>query len=190
MLHHPEYLAALERRAHPAARQFVMMIALGAAGLPEAGARPLGLRDRCCGDAAGQGRARRHPRRPAGRIRNTKKLLRTAALIMSVLLLGSIIRDHAAHSAGGVPGRAARRTGRALAYLAHEHLGECSARSTTSAPSRSSGSPVRRPWPVFSTWCRATCRATAWRPEWTRATRPLVAALHRYHVPHHYDLQC
>ena len=31
------------------------------------------------------------PRHPEGRIRNTKKLLRTAALIMSVLLIGSSI---------------------------------------------------------------------------------------------------
>ena len=31
------------------------------------------------------------PERPAGRIRNTKRMLRTAAIIMSVMLIGSAI---------------------------------------------------------------------------------------------------
>ena len=62
----------------------------------------------------------RHPR---GRIRNTKKLLTAAALIMSVLLVGSsvvttILIPPEAFAAGG------EAYGRALAYLAHEHLGE------------------------------------------------------------------
>lgn len=60
--------------------------------------------------------------RPAGRIRNAKKLLTTAALIMSVMLVGSslvtamLIPAHA-FQAGG------EAYGRAIAYLAHEHLG-------------------------------------------------------------------
>ena len=59
---------------------------------------------------------------PAGRIRNTKKLLTTAALIMSVLLMAStsvsvlLIPPDAFQ-----PGHPA--DGRALAYLAHELLG-------------------------------------------------------------------
>jgi hypothetical protein len=60
--------------------------------------------------------------RPLGRIRNTKRLLLVAALIMSVLLMASSIittvlipRDMLMH---GGPA-----DGRALAYLAHEHLG-------------------------------------------------------------------
>jgi hypothetical protein len=60
---------------------------------------------------------------PRGRIRNTKKLLRTAALIMSVLLIGSsivttLLVPAEAYAEGGAA------SGRALAYLAHEHLGE------------------------------------------------------------------
>ena len=61
--------------------------------------------------------------RPRGRIRNTKKLLTAAALIMSVMLVGSsivttlLIRP----DEFGEDGEA---YGRALAYLAHEHLGE------------------------------------------------------------------
>ncbi len=63
------------------------------------------------------------PARPAGRIRNTKKLLRTAALIMTVLLIGSsiittlLIPAHEFENGG-------QAWGRALAFLAHEHFGE------------------------------------------------------------------
>lgn len=58
-----------------------------------------------------------------GRIRNTKKLLRTAAFIMSVMLLGSsvvtaVLISPAAFAEGGPA------NGRAIAYLAHEYLGE------------------------------------------------------------------
>jgi hypothetical protein len=61
-------------------------------------------------------------RQPRGRIRNTKKLLTAAALIMSVLLVGSsivttLLIPPEAFQSGGVA------YGRALAYLAHTHLG-------------------------------------------------------------------
>ncbi len=66
---------------------------------------------------------------PDGRIRNTRRLLTTAALIMSVMLLGSslvttlLIPADAFQPAGdGLP--AGEANGRALAYLAHERLGE------------------------------------------------------------------
>lgn len=60
---------------------------------------------------------------PKGRIRNTKKLLISAALIMSVLLLASsfattILIPEEAYKEGG------KAAGRALAYLAHLYLGE------------------------------------------------------------------
>ena len=60
---------------------------------------------------------------PAGRIRNTKKLLSTAALIMSVLLdrqqpVSVLLIPPEAFQ----PGDPA--DGRALAYLAHQYLGE------------------------------------------------------------------
>jgi hypothetical protein len=62
------------------------------------------------------------PHKPIGRIRNTKKLLTTAALTMSVMLVGSsvvttLLIPPAEFRAGG------RAYGRALAYIAHEHLG-------------------------------------------------------------------
>jgi hypothetical protein len=63
------------------------------------------------------------PAAPRGRIRNAKKLLTTAALIMSVMLMASAIVTTflipaAEFESGG------EANGRALAYLAHENLGE------------------------------------------------------------------
>jgi hypothetical protein len=65
---------------------------------------------------------------PLGRIRNTRKLLLVAALIMSVLLIASsfittllISADKFRPAHGDVP--AGEASGRALAYLAHEFLG-------------------------------------------------------------------
>ena len=59
---------------------------------------------------------------PAGRIRNTKKLLSTAALIMSVFLMASsfvsvLLIPPEAFQPGGTA------DGRAMAFLAHEYLG-------------------------------------------------------------------
>ena len=60
---------------------------------------------------------------PTGRIRNARKLLTTAALIMSVMLMGSaIVTTLLIPAAEFEPGGEAN--GRALAYLAHELLGE------------------------------------------------------------------
>lgn len=63
------------------------------------------------------------PKQPLGRIANTKLLLRTAAIIMSIFLLGSalvttVLIPEAAFQAGGAA------NGRALAYLAHQYLGD------------------------------------------------------------------
>jgi hypothetical protein len=60
---------------------------------------------------------------PVGRIRNTRKLLATAALIMSVMLMLSsfvttLLIPHEAYQQGG------KAAGRAIAYLAHELLGD------------------------------------------------------------------
>ena len=62
------------------------------------------------------------PQHPTGRIRNTKKLLTTAALIMSFYLITTsfitvVLIPAKEFESGG------SANGRALAYLAHEHLG-------------------------------------------------------------------
>jgi hypothetical protein len=63
------------------------------------------------------------PRHPRGRIENSRKLLTTAALIMSFMLITSalvttLLIPPEAFEPGG------EANGRALAYLAHKHLGE------------------------------------------------------------------
>ena len=68
------------------------------------------------------GNADDDPERPLGRIRNTQKLLTSAALIMSVLLIASslvttMLIPAAEFDEGG------SANGRALAYLAHTYLG-------------------------------------------------------------------
>jgi hypothetical protein len=61
--------------------------------------------------------------KPAGRIRNGKKLLTTAAVLMSVFLLSSsVVTTLLIPAAQFQPGGEAN--GRALAYLAHQSLGE------------------------------------------------------------------
>ena len=63
------------------------------------------------------------PQRPAGRIRNTRKMLTTAALIMSFYLVTTsfvttVLIPPEEFETGG------EANGRALAYLAHEYLGD------------------------------------------------------------------
>jgi hypothetical protein len=69
-----------------------------------------------------QGDPNDDPRRPEGLIRNTHKLLQTAAIIMSVFLITSsfvttLLIPHDEFEEGG------EANGRALAFLAHEYLG-------------------------------------------------------------------
>jgi hypothetical protein len=113
------------------------------------------------------------PERPAGRIRNTRKLLLTAAVTMSVLLLLSsvattlLVPPHEFEKGG-------QANGRALAYLAHRHLG--SAFGTLYDLST-----------IVILWFAGASAMAAllnlvprylppygMAPDWARATRPLV----------------
>ena len=76
-----------------------------------------------------KGRPTDSDRNPAGRIKNTHRLLATAAIVMSVYLITSSLvttllipaREFADASSAGPAGKA---NGRALAYLAHQFFGE------------------------------------------------------------------
>jgi hypothetical protein len=124
VLHHPEYFPRWREGLEVTYQGNTMMmvvaalivfpkLALGLSGF-ETGVAVMPLVE---GDATDT------PARPLGRIRNAKKLLRAAALIMTVMLMGSsivttlLIPAHEFEEGG-------KAWGRALAYLAHEHLGE------------------------------------------------------------------
>jgi len=174
VLFHPEYIprwssALFAAHDNPAAMLLVAFLlfpklALGLSGF-ETGVAVMPLVTGDPGDSH---------ERPRGRIHNTRKLLKTAALIMSVLLIGSsfvttLLIPPDAFGEGG------EASGRALAYLAHHYLGDLFGTiydiSTITilwfaGASAMAGllNLVPRYLPRFGM-----------APEWTRATRPLVA---------------
>ena len=134
-----------------------------------------GLRDRGQHDAAGRRRRRRPPSSGcASRIRNTRKLLTTAALIMSVYLLATSFVTTVLIPADGVrAGRRGQRPGPGLP-------GPRAARRGVRHRLRHQ----QRPDPVVRRRlgdgrpdqhrARATCPSYGMAPEWGRAVRPVV----------------
>ncbi len=113
------------------------------------------------------------PKKPAGRIRNGRRLLTAAAVIMSVLLLASsvvttLLIPQAAFQNGGPA------SGRALAYLAHQSLGDIFGSlydvSTISILWFAGASAMAGLLNIVPRYLPRYGMA----PEWARATRPLV----------------
>ena len=173
LLHHPEYVPRWRDALFVEHGNVLMMAAVALLLFPKLALGLSGFETGVALMPLVQGDSGDDPERPSGRIHNTRKLLRTAALIMSVMLIGSsvvtalLIPPEAFHEGG-------EASGRALAYLAHEHLGE-----------------------LFGTLYDLSTIAILWfagasamagllnlvprylprygmAPEWTKATRPLV----------------
>jgi hypothetical protein len=171
--HHPEYLPRWRDGLMQAHGNPVMMVAAALIVFPKLALGLSGFETGVAVMPLVQGDPGDDPVRPAGRIRNAKKLLATAALIMTILLMGSsfittlLIPPHEFEEGG-------RAWGRALAFLAHEHLGEAFGTaydlSTISILWFAGASAMAGLLNLVPRYLPRYGMA----PEWARASRPLV----------------
>ena len=173
LLHHPEYVPRWRNALYAQHGSPIMMVAFALVLFPKLALGLSGFETGVAVMPLVRGHKGDDPQVPAGRIANTKKLLRTSALIMTVLLLGSsvsttLLIPPEAFQEGGAA------SGRALAYLAHEHLGEVFGTiydlSTISILWFAGASAMAGLLNLVPRYLPRYGMA----PEWTRATRPLV----------------
>ena len=173
VLHHPEYFPRWRDALYTQHGSPVLMLGFALLLFPKLALGLSGFETGVAVMPLVKGRPGDDPERPIGRIRNTKKLLRTAALIMTVLLMGSsfattLLIPAEAFETGGPA------NGRALSYLAHEHLGELFGTaydlSTISILWFAGASAMAGLLNLVPRYLPRYGMA----PEWTRATRPLV----------------
>jgi hypothetical protein len=173
VLRHPDYLARWMNAATTRHGSPIMMAAFALIVFPKLALGLSGFETGVAVMPLVEGDASDRAEHPAGRIRNTTKLLRTAALIMTVLLIGSafvttlLIPPEAFQEDGPA-------SGRALAYLAHEHFGEVFGTlydiSTIPILWFAGASALAGLLTLVPRYLPRYGMA----PEWTRATRPLV----------------
>ena len=171
VFHHPEYLPRWQQELFTQHSNPVMMLAAALLVFPKLA---LGLSGFETGVAVMPLVKGGTPGDLTGRIRNTKKMLGTAAMLMSVLLMGSSVVTTLL-----IPAEAFREggaaSGRALAYLAHNLLGEIFGTaydlSTISILWFAGASAMAGLLNLVPRYLPRYGMA----PEWTKATRPLVA---------------
>jgi hypothetical protein len=173
ILHHPEYFP---RWRNALGAQYVnpwMMLAVAALLFPRLALGLSGFETGVAVMPLVKGDPGDTEAHPYGRIANTKKLLRTAALLMTVFLMGSsfattLLIPPEAFQTGGAA------SGRALAYLAHQHLGEVFGTiydlSTITILWFAGASAMAGLLNLVPRYLPRYGMA----PEWTKSTRPLV----------------
>jgi hypothetical protein len=173
IIRHPEYIPRWQHALVAAHGSPLMMIAAALLVFPKLALGLSGFETGVAVMPLVQGDSDDAPGRPTGRIRNTRQLLRTAALIMSVMLIGSafvttLLIPEAALREGG------EASGRALSYLAHQRFGDlfgtCYDISTITILWFAGASAMAGLLNLVPRYLPRYGMA----PEWARATRPLV----------------
>jgi hypothetical protein len=176
VLHHPEYIPRWRDTLFTQHGNVLAAIALALLLFPKLALGLSGFETGVAVMPLVRGDAGDDPNHPEGRIRNTRKLLKTAALIMSVMLMGSsvvttLMIPPEEFQSGG------QASGRALAYLAHLHLGEMFGTlydlSTISILWFAGASAMAGLLNLVPRYLPRYGMA----PEWAKATRPLVVVI-------------